>query len=316
MSKSDRNERKPDLVINNLPFVIKPEEVRDLHPSIVSDPEPRIHRGFAFVFLDKESDVEDVKSQIDGTPFHGRALRASVYEDRPPRDRGDRDSRESRDPREDRGRGRSPRRSGPPPRDRDRSRSSSQGRAQGPRRPRVIKVSSSVMVLKVPSVEQFLQGLSFSKNEEKSLIASEIGQPPVKGATGFDPAILVAPTKAKGEKAPKSHSTVVIHKRTSAVTDSEGKVWARTTAAKEEAEKTLAILQEAGLDCRDLVFMRFEGEAIFQSLAPLQLAIGRVFNEEEKPMGIGSIKQVTHNSTEVAVMELRKWKPEEVEEED
>lgn len=289
MSKKSETSR---LVIKNLPYAIKPEEVSELHASFM---DVEVRRGFAFVTLKEGSDANEVKEQLEGVSLQGRALVISDYEERP---RADREERGRPPRRDDRGRSRGP----------SRSRSSSQGRA-GPRRPRLIHVRSGVLVLRVPSVEEFLKAFSFNKSDEKNIISSGLTppQPPTKGSLGFDPAILVSPK----EKKAKSNSTVVIHKRLFAVTDGEGKIWSRTTAAKEEAGKSLTILQEAGLDTSSLLLMRFEGEAILRSLAPLQLALGRVFNKDELPMGLENIQQVTSNSTDITLFSLRKWNVEE-----
>lgn len=288
MSKKNDN---PNLVIKNLPFVVQHDTVTELHKDIR---EAQIHRGYAFVFLKEGADVSKVIDELDGAAFQGRALSVVAYEDRPREERRGREGDRGRSNERGRHQGR------------ERSRSSSQGRG-GPRRPRVVPVRSGVMILRIPSTSEFLEGFSFTKNEEKNLISSGLNQPPVKGALGFDPAILVSPK----EKKAKAHSTTVIHKRLFAITDSTGSIWSRTSAAKEEAEKSLVILQEAGLDTKNLLLMRFEGEAILQSLTPLQVAIGRFFNKEEVPMGIESIQQVTSNSTEISLFSLRKWNSEE-----
>jgi hypothetical protein len=154
----------------------------------------------------------------------------------------------------------------------------------------------------------------------------------VKNNYGFDASILILPeeetpepVKEKGKKKkspkivkPKPDARGVVIKRTFAITDAEGVLLPRGKNAKEEADKALATLVAANKDLRDLVFLRFSGDAILQTLAGLLLTLGWHLNEEDLPlpMNLSGIEKLTNGPQKLVLITLQKWKPEEIEDQD
>ena len=189
------------------------------------------------------------------------------------------------------------------------------------------------MVLRLPSSEAFLDAFGFEKPDPEEGESQKIeypGQQAVKNNYGFDPAILILPEEETAESAtkdskkkkkspkitkPKVDARGVVIKRTFAVTDAEGTLLPRGKNAKEEADKALATLVSANKDLRDLVFLRFSGDAILQTLSGLLLTLGWHLNEEDipLPMNLSGIEKLTNGPQKLVLVSLQKWKPEEVE---
>lgn len=291
--------------IRGLDYNAKKEAVKNLHKSIV---EAEIFgKGLAKITLEPHADGEEFCSELDGTSFLNRVLRVSPWEDRnSSRGGGDRGRSQERGPR-----------SGSRPR----SRSSSQGRSRGgPLRPRSTKVrSDESLVLRVENSLQVLESLDFETKPEKKTFASG-SKVALNKNSNFDPAIFIPASEEKGKKKAKSDVKMVIHKRLVAVTDSKGEIWVRPLAAeamatlKSSLEKQLEGIQKANLDCRNLLFFRFSGDAVLLSLTPIQAALAK-FSGDEAPWSITDIQQVTWQQQQTAIFTVRKWNPDDVEDE-
>jgi len=293
--------------LKNLDYGCTEKQLQELHGSIAEV--QKIGKQTAKVTLAPGSDSKSFVDEVDGSQLRGREVRVSLWEDHP-RDEGRPGNKSD-------GRGRSydrPDRPGYRPHPQGRSRSPSQGRG-GPRGPRLVNVRGDHLVFRVPSANAFLEALSFEKDQEKGTLVSGIDQSLIKANYGFDPALLVLPSAEKGKKKAKiSDARRVIHKRLIGVVDSRGTLWHRGKVSKEEAEKVLSVIQTANVDSRDLVLVRFSGDALLQCLAPIQLALAKMVDGEDIPWSVTQIQQITFQQQEVPIFTLKKWKSEEVEE--
>jgi hypothetical protein len=91
-------------------------------------------------------------------------------------------------------------------------------------------------------------------------------------------------------------------------------LWHRGKVSKEEAEKVLSVIQTANVDSRDLVLVRFSGDALLQSLVLIQMVLAKLVDGEDIPWSVTQIQQITFQQQEVPIFTLKKWKSEEVEE--
>lgn len=285
--------------IKNLPFTTKEAEVTELHQDIS---QVEMRRGSAVVTLGPDADAEAFSSELDGTSFKGRSLSVAKWEDRPPRGRdGDRGDRGG-------DRGRSNSRGRPDRSDRsDRSRSSSRGRTdRGPRGPRVIEVRGQVLVLGIPSVTSFLEAYSYEV-AESGLTYKPTNNQPLVGCGSFDIALgtlEAAPAKKKGfKKNAAPDRTTVVQKRAFGVVDEDGALITRSTAKQEGAE-ILAALKAANVPTKNLVFFRFEGEAVLMSVLDLVSALGAKMDIK---LILSRIYQVSQGAQEIPVFKLREW---------
>jgi len=292
-------------MLKNLPFAAKQDEVKELHQDIS---QVDMKRGYAVVTLTKDAKPEEFSSEVDGTKLGNRVLTVAPWEDRPPRPQGDRGERSH-------SRGRSERSDRPQGGDqgRSRSRSSSQGRVdRGPRGPRVTQLRTDVLVLAIPSVESFLEAYGYSVTESDVLATFKpTNSQPLVGCAGFDPAVGVkeppTPKKKGYKKTSVSDVTSVVQKRCFGVVTAEGQLITRSTA-KDEGEEVLAKIKGANIPAKDLLFLRFEGEAAYMSVFPL---ISGLEAKMDTKLILSRIYQVSQGAQELSVFKLREWPQED-----
>ena len=85
-----------DIYVGNLPYTATEEDVTDLFASygpvdrvkIITDRETGRSKGFAFVTLGDQSQLNTAIEALDGQDFQGRALRVNASEPKEPRSGG------------------------------------------------------------------------------------------------------------------------------------------------------------------------------------------------------------------------------------
>jgi hypothetical protein len=280
-----RREKGAQFLLKNLPYNCRDKQVMDLHPAIVY---VSLRRGTALVTLAADSNPETFKTEIEGQKMDDRDIYISPWTPRE-KDRGD-----------------VPRGRGFDRRFQSRSRSRSSGPRDGPRGPRIFRFRGDHLLVKIPSVNAFLESFGY-KSKEGALVHKQA----LVASWKFDPAIQ----EISDEQEPTENAVRVVRKRLFAVINDEGELLVKD---KDVGTKVKDILDQTNLDSKNTLMFRFEGDAVLPTLVPLLNILGWFLNNEEtpKPMMITSITSVTHLSLELPIVAVRKWTEEEDDEDE